>query len=171
MDIWRFLRVTVAAGLALTTAASMFVVGCVSKAEKGPPVEEAVCYPVPPPVPFPVHGDGRYGLSHILFENDKAVLDPSAKVELEKVRAMLKAQPKYTLEIVGHTSDSGSHEHNVELGKRRAEMVKAYLVEQGIAPERMTTESKGDPLPDTRGNSPEENKRNRCVVFNYTIRD
>jgi OmpA-OmpF porin, OOP family len=171
MNKWRFIRVTLASGLALTTATSTFLVGCVHKVKKEPPGRGVICDPVPPPVDGHLCVDSMPIMDNILFENDKTALQPGAKAVLDKLCALLKAHPKDTVKLVGHASDDGSHEHNMALGEGRAKAAKAYLIEQGIAPERLAIESKGDAQPAVPNDTPENRKLNRRVIFDISIHD
>jgi outer membrane protein OmpA-like peptidoglycan-associated protein len=107
---------------------------------------------------------------HVLFDFDKAVLKPEGKVVADKVVADLKAHAGDTLEIEGHTDNVGSDAYNMALGQRRADAVKKYLVEQGIAPERLTAKSLGEGTPAVSNDTPENRKLNRRAVFNTTIK-
>ena len=62
--------------------------------------------------------------SDVLFDFDKADLLPKAFPELEKVATVLKAYPKASYTIEGHTDRKGSDEYNQKLSERRADSVK-----------------------------------------------
>src|SRR5262249_20360656 len=77
------------------------------------------------------------------FETNSAQLTPDSTEVLEKVAASLKAWPDVRVEVGGHTDSSGSLEHNMDLSKRRAESVRAYLSAKGIDESRMTAKGYG----------------------------
>ena len=69
------------------------------------------------------------------------------------------------LEIEGHTCNIGTTEYNLGLGERRAQAVRDYLVQRGIAPARLSTVTYGEERP-ARDNSQESTRRlNRRAVL------
>ena len=111
----------------------------------------------------------RPKFTSVRFEKNKAVLSGLAKAEVDNWVAELKAYPEYTATIVGHTDDSGDEEYNFRLGQRRAEAVAAHMIEQGIAPERIQTHSRGETDP-TVPNAAENIRRlNRRVSLELHI--
>jgi outer membrane protein OmpA-like peptidoglycan-associated protein len=71
-------------------------------------------------------------MSDVLFDVDKATLKPGAREKLSKVSGILLAYPGLTLEVEGHTDNTGSEEYNKQLSERRAESVRDYLKSQGL---------------------------------------
>jgi len=57
------------------------------------------------------------------------------------------ANPDVRVEISGHTDSKGSDEYNQDLSLRRAQSVKSWLVQRGIAGDRMKTVGKGEKEP------------------------
>jgi outer membrane protein OmpA-like peptidoglycan-associated protein len=57
---------------------------------------------------------------------------------------VLKQYPVIVIEIIGHTDPRASDAYNQALGRRRALATRNYLLQQGIAPERMTIRSQGE---------------------------
>ena len=127
--------------------------------------------PQPPKGPEPAVIRTAPVLSHVLFDFDKAVLKPEGKAETDKVIADLKKFPNDTLLIDGHTCNIGTPEYNMGLGQRRADAVKKYMVEQGIAADRVQTKSLGLTQPAVPNDNNANRKLNRRVVFNVTIKD
>ena len=126
----------------------------------------------PPPVEIPysfVCGAGRIRLNYILFPFDSVELSPVAKAEVDKYVEKLKKFPQDTLELVGHTDDVGPEAYNLQLGLRRAEAMKAYMVENGVARERIACSSKGEAEPAVPNDSPANRALNRRVGYVYTI--
>lgn len=66
-----------------------------------------------------------------------------AALVLEDVVQRSAAYPALRFDIVGHADNTGDDAYNMALSKRRAEVVKAMLVQRGIAPERLTVIAKG----------------------------
>ncbi len=63
--------------------------------------------------------------------------------------------------ITGHSDNTGNKNKNIELGLDRADFVRAYLVENGIPTERITTDSKGPDEPITSNATAEGRAKNR----------
>jgi outer membrane protein OmpA-like peptidoglycan-associated protein len=77
-----------------------------------------------------------FGDTH--FEYNKATLSESAKTMLDKDVQGLKENPLMKVRMAGYTSADGTEEDNQQLSERRANTVRDYLIEKGIAPERIT---------------------------------
>ena len=82
----------------------------------------------------------------VLFDFDKAELRPEAKASLDKVVAVLKAYPKATATIEGHTDGKGDDKYNQKLSERRAESVRKFLAGNG-ATLAITTQGLGAKKP------------------------
>ena len=79
-----------------------------------------------------------------LFEYDSAELQGSAVEQLQKVATLIKRNPNATFTLEGYTDSYGSDEYNLDLSWRRAESVKAYLVQAlGINPAQIETRGYG----------------------------
>jgi peptidoglycan-associated lipoprotein len=69
----------------------------------------------------------------IRFEFDKSAIAGAAPDTLKKLAACLQASPARRLKVDGHCDDRGTVQYNLALGKRRAEAVKKYLADLGVA--------------------------------------
>src|SRR4030095_8946087 len=100
-----------------------------------------------------------------LFDYDKAELRPDALDQMQKLAELLRRNPGSTFKIEGHTDSIGSREYNLELSLRRAEAVKAWLVQAlRIDPARIETVGYGPDNLIVPGNkSIEEQQPNRRV--------
>jgi outer membrane protein OmpA-like peptidoglycan-associated protein len=105
------------------------------------------------------------GKGQVLFDYDKAVLKPAGIQALAPVVKELREQPSLRASIVGHTDSDGSDAYNLGLSKRRAESVRNYLVAQGIAASRLTTDWKGEREPVAPNTTAEGKAQNRRVVI------
>jgi len=103
-----------------------------------------------------VLGDGT-------FAPAKAELGPEAKARLTRLAALLKQRPKQTLVIEGYTDDSGRDLDNLALSQRRAEAVKAWLVEAGIDAPRLTPLGRGENSPVGDNKTEAGRRQNRRV--------
>ena len=101
-----------------------------------------------------------------LFPYDSAELGGSAVAQLQKVATLIKRNPKATFTLEGYTDSYGSQEYNLDLSRRRAEAVKAYLVQSlGIDPMQIETKGYGKAnLLTSPDASIEEQEVNRRVV-------
>jgi len=135
--------------------------------EPAPPKPPVVKPPPPAPPAAPARTKPVY--SKVLFDFDKAVLKPEGKAEVDKVVADLKKYGKDTIVVEGHTCDIGDEKYNMGLGQRRADAVKKYLVEQGIAEGRIAAKSLGETQPAVPNDGPENRKLNRRVMFDTTV--
>jgi OmpA-OmpF porin, OOP family len=85
-----------------------------------------------------------------LFDFDKSVLRPEGKAMLEDLTRVLQGAKYEVILAIGHADRIGSARYNQKLSVRRAETVKQYLVEKGIAPNRVYADGKGKTQPLTK---------------------
>src|SRR6185369_15575192 len=71
-------------------------------------------------------------MSDVLFDFNKATLKPGARERLARVSGIVLAYPDLHLQIEGHTDNVGSDAYNMQLSEKRAEVVRDYLVSQGV---------------------------------------
>jgi outer membrane protein OmpA-like peptidoglycan-associated protein len=102
-------------------------------------------------------------LEGVTFETAKAVLTPEAKVILDKVAESLVANPEVRVEVAGYTDSRGARAYNVRLSQDRAASVRAYLVEKGVAADRMTAKGYGPDSPVDSNATDAGRARNRRV--------
>jgi outer membrane protein OmpA-like peptidoglycan-associated protein len=102
-------------------------------------------------------------MSDVLFDTGSATLKPGAREKLAKISGILLAHPGLTLQIEGHTDSVGSDEFNQELSGRRADGVRDYLAQEGVAASGMTARGFGKTQPVASNDTPEGRQRNRRV--------
>ncbi|MCK4485858.1 MAG: peptidoglycan-associated lipoprotein Pal [Desulfobacterales bacterium] len=107
----------------------------------------------------------RFLKEDIHFEFDRSRLIPEAKEILRCKAEWLVAHPAVTVIIEGHCDERGTNEYNMSLGDRRAESAKSFLVDLGIAPERLTNVSYGEERPLDPGHNEEAWAKNRRAHF------
>ena len=99
-----------------------------------------------------------------LFDFDRTVIKPEGRAELDQLVAKLKTVNTELIIAVGHTDSVGSDTYNLQLGQRRAEAVKQYLVSQGLEAGRVYTDSKGEREPVADNKTVIGRSKNRRVV-------
>jgi OmpA-OmpF porin, OOP family len=111
----------------------------------GAPVAQVpVPAPAPAPVaPPPVISQKVKYQAETLFDFDKAVLKVEGKATLDDLAEKIRGVNLEVVVATGHTDRIGTEVYNDALSARRAEVIKAYLVGQGVPAERIYTEAKG----------------------------
>lgn len=109
-------------------------------------------------------------LYHVYFDLASAELREDALAELETFYQLMVMHPSVRGEIMAHTDARAAANYNLDLSQRRAEAVFNYLVERGIAPERLTAKGYGESQPvnhcvDGVDCTEEQHQRNRRVEF------
>ncbi len=107
---------------------------------------------------------GRISLYGIQFDFDKDVIKPESKLTLDEIAKLLRANTELRLEIVGHTDKKGTADYNVDLSKRRAENVVAFLTDgYAIAKSRLSPRGAGASEPLATNDTDEGRAKNRRV--------
>ena len=88
-------------------------------------------------------------IENIFYDFDKATLRPESATALDKLVDLLNENPNVTIELSAHTDSRGSDQYNEGLSQRRAESVVNYLIEHGIAADRLTPKGYGESKPKT----------------------
>ncbi len=104
-------------------------------------------------------------LPMINFDFDRASIRSHEIPELDQAVEWLKAHPDVQVQIEGHCDERGTREYNLNLGQRRANSVKEYLVSKGIDPNRLHTISYGEERPLAMNHDEEAWRQNRRVQF------
>jgi len=99
----------------------------------------------------------------VLFDFNKAVLKPEARTQLARVLQAVKEQPGLRTHIAGHTDSVGSDAYNLKLSQRRAEAVAAYLVQNGVSRQSISTDFRGEREPVASNATDEGRAQNRRV--------
>ena len=82
----------------------------------------------------------------VFFATDRSTLNESARATLQKQASWLNGN-NVSLIIEGHADERGSRDYNLDLGARRANAVRDYLVSLGVNPSRLSTISYGKERP------------------------
>jgi peptidoglycan-associated lipoprotein len=89
----------------------------------------------------------RFQNEDVHFDYDKSNLLPEAQAILRDKAKWLMANPNVSVIIEGHCDERGTNEYNMALGDRRANGCKSFMVDLGIAAQRLTTISYGEEKP------------------------
>ena len=90
---------------------------------------------------------------------------PSTHQTLQLKAEAMRQFPDVRIRIEGHADERGTVEYNLALGERRAEAARAYLIDLGIDPDRMTTISYGEERPAVQGSNEAAWSQNRRDEF------
>ena len=84
---------------------------------------------------------------NVFYEFDSAALTESSTEALDSLAALLEENPNVTIELSAHCDYRGNDQYNERLSQRRAESVVNYLIQKGIAPDRLTPKGYGESRP------------------------
>ncbi len=102
----------------------------------------------------------------IYFDYDKSNIRKDMTTDASFDGNLLKSYPTWKVQLEGHADERGSSEYNLALGERRAQSVKKFLLDYGIATDRVTTISYGKERPAEQGHTEAAWSKNRRVAFN-----
>ena len=119
--------------------------------------------PPPPPPPMPTSD-----LNDIFFDFDRSDIRPDAAAVLEGNADVLNQDANVTVLIEGYADIRGTPAYNLRLAQRRADSTKAFLVQLGVDPSRVTTASGGETAQFGAGSTEEAYQLNRRAHFIVT---
>jgi peptidoglycan-associated lipoprotein len=159
----------ICAALALLAA----VVGCSRRAVEAPPSvassSPTSTSPATPPAETIRDDAGSSSdaleLAPVFFAYDSYRLGDLERAQLDRHAVALRDRPHVALTIEGHCDERGTNEYNQALGQRRADVVREYLVEAGIARGRVRTISFGEERPFATGADEGAWSQNRRAHF------
>ncbi len=99
-------------------------------------------------------------LIYFPFNSTKKLADSSVETYLQQVATQVK-KSKQRVRLTGHTDSNGEDAYNVDLGRKRANIIKNYLVAQGVSSSMIITSSKGESQPVANNNSEQGRAKNR----------
>ncbi len=119
--------------------------------------------PTPTPEPLPPPSSKRIVLRGVHFDFDKSELRTDSRPTLDEAADTLKENTDVHIMVEGNTDSQGTEIYNERLSVRRAEAVFRYLVNRGIAPERMEVVGYGESKPVASNDTEEGRAQNRRV--------
>jgi len=105
----------------------------------------------------------KFSLYTVYFESADADITSASKKVLNTIVKMFKKESKYRLNIEGRTDSEGDDKLNNVLSKKRASIVKDYLVKNGISKDRLVTSGFGEQKPIADNNTEQGKAKNRRV--------
>ncbi|MFM2227905.1 MAG: hypothetical protein RL664_1248 [Bacteroidota bacterium] len=140
------------------------------------PAPEPVVEPTPEPVVEPTPTPAVEPVKPIVEEKDLTTfgsisdypvnssdVPETQKKVLRELAAQLNENKFLSVVLSGHADNSGSPEYNQVLSRKRAASIKAYLITQGVSPERISIEYFGSTKPVSTNETAEGRKKNRRV--------
>jgi len=109
-----------------------------------------------------------FTIDNILFATDSYDLNSRSKLVLDQFIKFLEDNPSVTVIIEGHTDDKGDNSKNLILSKNRANAAKGYLIENGIADNRLKSVGYGESQPKVDNSSEANRAKNRRTDFKLT---
>lgn len=104
----------------------------------------------------------------ILFATDSASLRPDLQNDLYTMAASINRYPNTTIQVIGHTDNTGEAGYNQRLSERRASSVAAVLTQAGVSPSRIRSYGRGEDQPIASNLSVDGRAQNRRVEFIIT---
>ncbi len=96
-----------------------------------------------------------YTLQNVLYEFGKATLTENSKLVLDNLYQIMVENPSFIIELSAHTDAIGSDASNMKLSQARAESCVKYLIEKGIAKDRLVAKGYGESRPKVPNLTPE----------------
>ena len=100
----------------------------------------------------------------LMYQTGSANLLPESRKQLEHLADQLKASPDAHMKVSGYTDDVGDADRNLELSQKRADNVRAYLVREGVASDRVTAKGYGEADPVADNSTVQGRAKNRRVI-------
>ena len=104
-------------------------------------------------------------LNYVTFETGSANLTPLSRYELDNIVASLNKFPQVTIEVAGHTDNTGEEAANQVLSQARAQSVHDYLLNKGIDADRMSPRGYGETKPIDTNDTEAGRQKNRRTEF------
>jgi outer membrane protein OmpA-like peptidoglycan-associated protein len=101
--------------------------------------------------------------SGLLFDVNKATLKPQSMENLKNLAQILNKYEDTNILLEGHTDNTGSDEHNLQLSRSRAQSVSNYLASLQVDPSRFTVMGYGEAQPIAANETVEGRQANRRV--------
>ncbi len=96
------------------------------------------------------------------------IITPELRTYFEKVKKYCDKYSSSKVQLTGHTDASGDRNYNIELGRKRANFIKNYLIRQGVPSNNIVVSSKGPDELISNQNTPQADALNRRVEMSVS---
>ncbi len=108
-------------------------------------------------------GDATFKFNNLNFNTGSAQIKEASMTEIDNLAAILKAYEGVSITVEGHTDADGDDASNMTLSQSRADAVKARLMNDGIAGDRIMTKGYGETRPVGSNETAEGKAMNRRI--------
>lgn len=185
-------RMTHARLIVVAALCAIVVAGCAKRAQpvsrvEPPPASTVETPPPPPPAPMAAEAapapvlseeelfarktlaelNAERPLGDVFFDLDQSAIQSQAREVLQQNAAWLRRWPSTRITVEGHSDERGTGEYNLALGERRAQAVRAYLVDLGVPRDRVEAVGKGKEAPFCSESSEacwQQNRRGHFII-------
>jgi len=119
------------------------------------------------PVGAPVNDKGCWIIENVEFDFNQFNIKSEFVPGLVEIADVMKDNPMLTVRIDGHTDNVGTEKYNIQLGNKRAMAARQYLIDQGVAAHRLSTDSFGYSRPAATNSTEWGRARNRRNEFKW----
>jgi len=138
-------------------------------------VADAKSAPMPPELLTEIEAEALFGPARralptkpvrfiLYFESETRRLTPESQALLPKVLETAKERSSRDIAVVGHASAAGDTGYNIEISRRRAELVRKLIVKAGLPPEGIEVASHGSANPLVISANPHEPMNRRVEI-------
>jgi OOP family OmpA-OmpF porin len=103
----------------------------------------------------------------VYFDHDMDDLKITFEPYLSQMVKIVLSHSDLRIKIIGHTDSNGTDSYNVDLSQRRADRIKAFLIDQGLKADRVIIEFRGERDPATSNATKKGKSLNRRVDFEF----
>jgi outer membrane protein OmpA-like peptidoglycan-associated protein len=107
----------------------------------------------------------------ILFDVNSSTIRGSLYGDLQALARNLQQYPQSTINVIGHTDNTGSADYNYTLSRQRAQSVTSFLSRQGVSSSRLRSTGRGEDQPVATNLTPQGRQLNRRVEIIITPRN
>lgn len=102
-------------------------------------------------------------LDNVQFKTGTAELSSESRNILDNVAQVLTENKHLNFEVAGHSDNTGNYKSNIKLSESRAKSVRQYLIDHGVASERLSAQGYGSDKPVASNDTREGRSQNRRV--------
>jgi outer membrane protein OmpA-like peptidoglycan-associated protein len=119
---------------------------------------------------IPVELNKQFKVPNLNFAQSKSEISKDAYPALDEIVNILLANEELQILVEGHTDNQGDWDANLNLSLERVNHVKAYLVDKGVASDRIQTKGWGGTKPLNSSNQEDRRRLNRRVEFSFFVK-